>query len=804
MKKYLCVHGHFYQPPRENPSLESIDTQESAYPYHDWNERINRECYAPNAFTRIFDDDGKITRLVNNYEKISFNFGPTLLSWIQKYAPHVYQSILEADKLSINRFSGHGNAIAQAYNHMIMPLANRRDKITQVIWGITDFKKRFGREAEGMWLPETAVDGETLEIMSEQGIKFTILSPRQAKKVKRIGESKWRDVSDESIDTTMPYLVKFPTGREMNVFFYNGGISHNIAFGEILKSGEELASSLLKASDTIQGHSGIIHVATDGETFGHHHKFGEMALAYCLHHIESNNLAEITNYGNYLEEYPPTHQVEIFDNSSWSCAHGIERWRDDCGCNSGMNSGWSQKWRRPLRSAMDWLRDTLANLFREEASKYFRDPWAARNGYAEVILDRSPEKRGAFLERHAVKALSKEEMVRAIKLLEIQRNAMLMYTSCGWFFDETSGVETIQIMQYASMAMQYAEELQGVSLESEYLRHLYKTPSNVYNSAAEVYGTFVTPAKSDLFRVGGQYSISSLFEEYSEKGEMYCYLVKKELCDTIDVGNQRLTMGKATITSNITGEEKTLYYVALYQGDQDVTAGVKDSVGDDRFLRMQKKVKRSVERGDISEVRRLIQKVFYGHLHSLRDLCTEKQENILNQIIQAKCDEVESSYRQIYENSEILDHFHHLRKPLPTPFFTAAEYIINADLKKVFEGDAVDCKRLKRLIDEAESWAVEIESSGLGFVASTWVSSLTEGLKDCSEDIRKLEKMNTVLDLIGPLSLPLDLWKAQNRYLSIKDQEFKIMKEDSESGDQIARKWLELFLTLGSHLNIKE
>ncbi|MCP5002772.1 MAG: DUF3536 domain-containing protein, partial [Planctomycetes bacterium] len=684
MKKYMCVHGHFYQPPRENPSLECIDTQESAYPYHDWNERINRECYAPNAFTRIYGDDEKIAHLVNNYEKISFNFGPTLLSWIQKYSPYVYESILEADRLSVKRFSGHGNAIAQAYNHMIMPLANRRDKITQVIWGIRDFEKRFGRKPEGMWLPETAVDRETLEIMSERGIRFTILSPRQAKRVSRIGNGAWCDVSDESIDTKMPYLVKFPTGREISIFFYNGGISHNIAFGEILKSGKDLACSLLNTSNKGNGRTGIIHVATDGETFGHHHKFGEMALACCINHVESNNLAEITNYGNYLEKYPPTHQVDIFDNSSWSCAHGIERWKDNCGCNSGMNSEWSQKWRRPLRSAMDWLRDTLVDAFTEEASKYFKDPWDVRNEYVEVVLDRSPVNRELFLKRHAVKTLSSEDMVKTFKLLEIQRNTMLMYTSCGWFFDDISGVETIQIMQYASMAMQYAEELHGMSLEAEYLKHLDEAPSNVFKSSVEVYEMFVTPAKGDLFRIGGLYCISSLFREYPEKVEMYCYTVKRELCDTVCKGKQSLTVGRAKITSSITGEEKTISYVVLYRGEQYVTAGVKDFGGEDGFSRMQKKIMRCFEKGDIPEVTELMHKYFSGHIYSLRDLCLDEQEKILNQIIQVKCEGVESSYREIHENKGLLDHFHSLRQPIPDHFFKAAEFIINVDLEKIF------------------------------------------------------------------------------------------------------------------------
>ena len=340
---------------------------------------------------------------------------------------------------------------------MIMPLANRQDKITQVAWGISDFKKRFCRTPEGMWLPETAVDMETLEVLNGYGIKFTILSPRQAKRAGRIGEDKWLDVTDGSIDTTMPYIVKFPTGREISIFFYNGDISHNIAFGELLKSGEALASRLLAASDGKKGFPYVINIATDGETYGHHHKFGEMALAYCLHHIESNNLAKITNYGEYLDTHPPTHVVEILENSSWSCVHGVERWRDNCGCNTGMHKKWTQKWRQPIRNAMDWLRDKIIPIYVNEVSRYLKDPWNARNDYIDVVLDRSRKNIEYFLRRHAIKELSKEEKIRVLKLLEMQRNAMLMYTSCGWFFDDVSGIETIQIMQYASKAIKYVE-----------------------------------------------------------------------------------------------------------------------------------------------------------------------------------------------------------------------------------------------------------------------------------------------------------------------------------------------------------
>ena len=324
MERYVCAHAHFYQPPRENPWLEAVELQDSAYPYHDWNERITQECYAPNATSRILDPDGRIIRLVNNYSRISFNFGPTLMAWMEKNSPDAYAAIVEGDRQSQERFSGHGSALAQAYNHMILPLANRRDKRTQIIWGIRDFEFRFGRKMEGMWLPETAVDIETLEIMAEQGVLFTILAPSQASRVRGIDESEWHDVSGAKIDPTMAYRLGLPSGRSLSLFFYDGPISLAVAFEGLLNDGEAFADRILGAFNDDRAWAQIAHIATDGESYGHHHRNGDMALAYALDYIESHDLAKVTNYGEFLEKYPPSHEVEIFENTSWSCIHGIE------------------------------------------------------------------------------------------------------------------------------------------------------------------------------------------------------------------------------------------------------------------------------------------------------------------------------------------------------------------------------------------------------------------------------------------------------------------------------------------------
>jgi len=388
LSKNICIHAHFYQPPRENAWLEEVEPQDSAYPYHDWNQKISAECYGPNAKSRILDSKKMIVDIVNNYSKISFNFGPTLLSWLRREEPDIYNAIIEADNISRDNFSGHGSAIAQCYNHMIMPLASSRDKRTQILWGIRDFESHFRRMPEGMWLPETAVDLETLDIMAEEGVKFIILAPSQGAKTRRLGENEWKEVNGSKIDSQIPYLCTLPSGRSIAIFFYNGPISHDVAFGGLLKNGENFAKRLNSTFVDSQEPQ-LVHIASDGETYGHHHRFGDMALGFCLHYIESNKLADITIYGEFLEKFPPKHEVTLFENSSWSCVHGVERWRNNCGCNSGIHPSWNQEWRLPLRGALDWLRDNLLRMYEKEMSVYAHDTWKTRDEYIDVVLDRS-------------------------------------------------------------------------------------------------------------------------------------------------------------------------------------------------------------------------------------------------------------------------------------------------------------------------------------------------------------------------------------------------------------------------------
>jgi len=471
----VCIHGHFYQPPRENPWTERIKKQESAHPYHDWNARITEEAYRPNAAARILGPGGEVEELVCNYARISFDFGPTLLRWMEKEAPDVYRTILEADQDSRIRFSGHGSAMAQSYHHSILPLANQRDRLTEVRWGIRDFTFRFGRKPEGMWLPETGVDLETLEILAGEGIRFTILCPSQAWKVRSGPDQPWIDVNGGRIDGRRPYRIELPSGRSIAVFLYQGHLAKEVAFNGMLHNGEVFAHALIRVLDG-GPEAQLASIATDGETFGHHHRFGEMALAYALRTIEGTEGIALTIYGEFLKQNPPTWEVRIHENTAWSCVHGLGRWSSDCGCNVLAPAGWNQQWRQPLRRSLNWLRDAVAGPFEEQASQLLVDPWAARDDYVALLLDTRKEAKEAFLNRWMRPRAANSK--RALRLLELQRNALKMFTSCGWFFNDVSGIETVQILSYAVRVVELAEQLLGLEVWDAFLDHLDEARSN--------------------------------------------------------------------------------------------------------------------------------------------------------------------------------------------------------------------------------------------------------------------------------------------------------------------------------------
>ncbi len=806
MKRYICVHAHFYQPPRENPWLEEVELQDSAFPFHDWNERITSECYAPNTASRILDHDRRIVDIVNNYSKISFNFGPTLLSWLERHQPEIYQQIQKADQLSQELFSGHGSALAQVYNHMIMPLASNQDKYTQVIWGIRDFQYRFNRFPEGMWLPETAVDIDTLEILSEQGILFTILAPHQANRIRKIGTEEWEDVSNGSIDPTRAYFCKLPSGRSINIFFYDGPISQDIAFGGLLESGEAMAERLVGAFYEQREWPQLVNIATDGETYGHHHRMGDMALAYCLYRIKQYELAELTIYGEYLENHPPECEVEIIEDTSWSCFHGIERWRENCGCHSGLNPGWSQEWRRPLRNALDQLRDTLNPLFEEEAGKLLHNARKTRNEYINVILNRSNENIDNFLAQQSPKKLSDQEKVHLLKLLEMQRHAMLMYTSCGWFFDEISGIESTQILRYAARAIQLAEELFNTSLEKEFIKHLEQAPSNIrqLKNGKNVYYQFVKPASLDFLFVGSHYALSSLFEEELGNIHIYCYKAENEIYDQIRAGNMKLGIGRTRIISDITWDETKVSFAAVYLGDHNANCGIREHMDPQDFEQMQQEITEVFSLGDIPEIIRTMDKHFETHNYTLWHLFKDEQQKVLNEILQSSLEELETNFRQILDQHYTFMNFlTEVRAPLPKALSTVAETIINSDLREIFDQEDLDLEKLKRLIDDANRWDIPLNLKELGYKAGWKIDYLMEKLRDRPEEVSLLQQVEGALEILAPIGLDLNLWKAQNILFELIKKHFKYKQDKADKDDSQAQTFIALLNKLGEHLRVK-
>jgi alpha-amylase/alpha-mannosidase (GH57 family) len=804
MKRFVCVHGHFYQPPRENPWLEAVEIQDSAYPYHDWNERVTAECYAANAAARILDGRGRIERIANNYARISFNFGPTLLSWLQRHDADVYAAILAADAAARARFSGHGAALAQAYNHVIMPLATRADKTTQVCWGIADFRRRFGREPEGMWLPETAADLETLDLLAEHGIRFTLLAPHQAARVRRTGEREWRDVSGGRVDPKEPYLVRLASGRSIAVFFYDGPVSRAVAFERLLENGGAFARRLLGLFDPGRGGAQLVHLATDGETYGHHHRFGEMALAFALDLIERDPEVALTNYGEYLERHPPVREVEIVPLTSWSCGHGIERWRSDCGCNSGSHHGWHQGWRGPLREALDWLRDTANERFRSRMGELFADPAAARDAYVEVVLDRSAQAARTFLARHEARELAAGERVEALKLLEMQRNLQLMYTSCGWFFDDISGIETVQVLQYAARAMQLAGELSPEPLEPRFLALLERAPSNRpdLRDGRGVYERLVRPAMRDLEAVGAHVAVASLFDNGSDRFEGGCWDVRLEDRHQLQAGRLRLAMGKLRVGSRLTLEEARLAFAVLHFGDHNLSCGVA-TFAEEPYRTLLRECRDAFSRADVPEVIRLLDRHFSGLTYSLGSLFRDEQRRILGQILAATLAEAETEYGRLFDQHAPLMRFlAGLAAPQPRAFQAAAEVVLNARLRRTVEDEPIDLERARSLLRQAEEHGVPLDREGLAFVTAQALDRLGRRMVESPEDVDLVRHAAGVAGFAVSLPFEVDLWRIQNHVHALREGPFIEQRERAASRDPGASAWVEAFVILAELLGI--
>lgn len=795
MEKYICIHGHFYQPPRENAWLEVIELQDSAHPYHDWNERISAECYTTNSASRILNSQGAIKNITNNYSRMSFNFGPTLLSWMAENDKETYAAILEADKESARRFSGHGSAMAQVYNHIIMPLANRRDKETQIIWGIRDFAHRFNRYPEGMWLAETAVDTESLELLAKHNIKFTVLAPRQAQAVRKVATEKWETVNDSTVDTRRPYRVNLPSGKSIAVFFYDGKVSQAVAFNGLLYDGKKFADALMDAFSKSTGPQ-LVHIATDGETYGHHHKHGDMALAYCLDYIQQGKQAKLTNYGEYLERVPIEYEAQIHENSSWSCVHGVERWRSNCGCNSGGNSGWTQQWRAPLRESLDWLRDQFEKLFAFEGSLILKDPWAARNDYIHIILDRNDENIQRFLNDHAVVGVQPNQVFR---MLEMQRHSLLMFTSCGWFFDEISGIETTQILQYACRAMQLVSQISDHNLEEEFLRMLEQAHSNLPTLAngANVYRKYVTPSKINLTRVGMHYAVSCLFEEDPDSIPVFNYHTENELYIKKEAGEQKLVLGITKVRSEVTRTEKKFAFAVVYLGRHNIIGNISIEMQVDKFASMQVRIINAFEEGRLGDVIGLMQTYFGPEKYTLWHLFKDEKRKVLDMITQQSMEELEYSLRRVYNRDyPLITALENNDVPIPNTYRTAFQYILNVDLMKWFSSERVNTKELERIVIELEKWKLQIEDPDkVARLAGERIQRELKRILVDKDSLKRLQRLNRLFPLLQKFALQPNLSQSQNIYFFISQQK---LQEDGHSPE-----WIEQFKLLGDNLGVK-
>ena len=805
-KRFVCIHGHFYQPPRENPWLETVETQDSAAPYHDWNERVCAECYAPNGAARIVNSKNQITRIVNNYARISFNFGPTLLSWLKENAPRTYRMIQDGERRSRKSFKGHSSAMAQVYNHVILPLANRRDRITQIRWGIADYQRHYGEPPEGMWLAETAADTESLELLAQHGIKFTVLAPHQCRHIRSLKDGEgWTETPNASVDTTHPYLVRFDSGVSIAVFFYDGAASRAIAFEGLLNSGESFAARL-KGGFKDNAQPQLVHVATDGESYGHHHRYGEMALSYALRLLEGDRSVKLTNYGSFLAQFPPEYEAEIVDNTSWSCEHGVERWRSNCGCNSG-KPGWNQAWRGPLRQTLDELRDAVAPLTEQEGGKLFRDVWAARDSYIQVVLDRSAEALDRFFAENQSHSLTEAERVRALELMEMQRHAQLMYTSCGWFFDDISGIETVQVIAYAARVLQLAQDLfgeQAGALEPNFLARLAEARSNVAaaGDGARIYKEQVRTTQLDLEQVAAHYAISSVFSSFAEETELFCYRVRRQAYDIYTSGRGRLALGRASIASVITDKQQSFSFAVLHFGDQNITAAVKSCEEADaaEFEAFASQAAEQLQRAKFPEVIRLLDR-YYGHMdYSLTSLFRDEQRRIVQVILNSTLSSIENSLTTIYEDhASLLHYLSQTSLPKPPALTLAAEFAINAGLRKALEGDPVDQALLRSFLALAKADQIPLETATLSYIADQRMKRAMVELQISAGSLELLDQALALARTLVELPFELNLWQAQNIW-------YEILRTASYALTALAAddrpRWDKTFSELGTCLSI--
>jgi alpha-amylase/alpha-mannosidase (GH57 family) len=770
-QRYLCIHGHFYQPPRENPWLGVVEVQDSAAPFHDWNERITHECYAPNTRARLVDSQGRIINLLNNYAWISFNVGPTLLQWMSVSAPEVLRWIVEADRLSQERRRGHGNALAQVFNHMIMPLASPRDKRTQVLWGIAAFRHFFGRDPEGMWLAETAVDTASLEALAEGGIHFTILAPRQARRWRKLGERGWVEMPG-GIDPSRAYLCRLPSGRSIVLFFYDGIVSQQVAFERLLDHGERFLARLFQGFDACREHPQLMHVATDGESYGHHHAHGDMALAYVLQRLSQDTSVRLTNYGEFLELHPPQWEVEIHENSSWSCAHGVERWRADCGCKS--RGDWHQKWRAPLRRALDELKEHLDHIFSTRGRVCFPNPWGARDAFIDLVLHTSdPAAATEFLQKFGHADLDPAQTADALRLLEMQKDAMLMFTSCGWFFDEISGLETVQCLLYAARSLALARQF-GRDLEGPFVEALSESPSNLprFGDGAGVWNEVVRPTVVDLDRVLAHHAISLIYRspEEVERDRDYAHEIQFLDQEVRSRGNGHLAVGRLRVRSLRTWNDAETWFVVVHFGGLDFHAVLGRGLDPDAYSLFKVRLLSTYRTGSLADVMTLVNSEFPGRPHRLDDLFKDEQRRVIGIVLADRFQDYERAFEHLANQDEdVLNRLGQMNYPIPKPLRAAASSYIDhhlvVEIARLERGEEDSLGPIERLRDRGRAWGYLLETALIENKVAEAIRRTLEGIQPEADLASVVGRAALLLDACKLMEIKPDLWRVQNQFL---------------------------------------
>ena len=800
--KWVCIHGHFYQPPRENPWLEAVEPQPSAHPYRDWNERITAECYRPNAAARVVDNANQIIQIVDNYQRMSWNVGPTLMSWLEDHAPDVYDALLAADRASIARFGGHGSAMAQAYNHMIMPLASARDRATQVRWGIADFERRFGRAPEGLWLPECAVDTPSLETLAAEGIAFAVLAPHQAKAWRPPGGA-WQT---QPIDPGRAYRCALPSGRAIDLFFYDGATSRAVAFERLLADGHQIIARMTHRGLVEGGGPTLCNIATDGETYGHHHRYGDMALAWALAQVEQGlGGTRLTNYAEFRARVPATWEVTIAEHTSWSCVHGTARWRDDCGCHSGGQPGWNQKWRRPLRDTFDWLRDQAAAALDNVGRLLFRDPWAARDAYIAVLLEgtpartsdhtpvrpppRAPTARDRFLSTHALYELDADERVRALSLMEMARHAMLMYTSCGWFFDDLSGIETVQCMRYASRVAELLDDVGGAPIEPELIDRLSAATSNLAEEGdgRRVWTRHVQPARVDATKICAHVAVHTLVEP-DAVGSLDVYGYHVDFVDRIErrSGRTRMTAGIVRVRSRLTEIATALCFAGLHLGEQHVTGGVRPPPPPDEWTAIVDELTGSFKTADVFAAHRAIDRHFPGGELSLSSLLPDSRERVIGAVLGEALAAAEAALAAAYDQHVPLIRWlvaHAL--PVPEVLHAIAEATLRRRVLGNLRATQPSFPELRDHIREAADVKVSLDTPEIALAASEGLRRLIDQVAapDGTLDVLALETIARATEVATRMRSEVDLWFAQNATWRLLDR-LPDLRRRANAGDE--------------------